>query len=74
MYWKDKQIVSWAKKYRKGKITLMDMESQLNVSHSTIWWCFQHRLPQLDTSLYCEVLERLDYNYRHKPVNKGVKR
>ena len=70
MKWSNKQIVSWAKQYRRGKVTLMDMEDALGVSHSSIWWCFQNRLPELDVALYLEVMEQLDYNMRNKPVHK----
>ena len=62
----DKHVVRWAKIYRTNQITLMEMERAFNVSHSTIWWCFQNRLPQLDVRLYDQVLESIDYHKRFK--------
>ena len=65
----DKDIKAWARQYSKGGTNLETMENQLNVSHSTIWWCFQHRLYNIDDRLYFKVLERLDYNKRHHIKN-----
>lgn len=70
MYWTNRQVISWAKKYCKGGVTLMDMEANLQVSHSTIWWNFEHRLPILDPNLYSDVRERMDYNYKNKPIHR----
>ena len=70
MLHKDAQILTWAKHQTTHTATLMDMEKSMKASHSTIWWCFQHRLPKLDVALYDEVLERLDYNKRNKPIHK----
>lgn len=62
----DKHVVRWAKIYRTKEMTLMEMERAFDVSHSTIWWCFQNRLPLLDVTLYDEVLESIDYHKRFK--------
>lgn len=61
----DKHVVRWAKIYRTKEITLMEMENAFNVSHSTIWWCLQNRLPHIDISLYDQVLESCDYHKRN---------
>lgn len=65
----DKEVITWAKIYCCGVMTLMDMENCLDVSHSTIWWSFQHRLPLLDVRLYDEVLYVLDC-HSHSHVHK----
>ena len=47
--WEDYEVVGWARAYLKdSKATLFTLESELNVSHSTLWWCFVHRLPYID--------------------------
>ena len=72
-YWTNRQVLSWARYYVSNVVTLVDMENQLGVSHSTLWWCFQNRLPLLDVQLYSKVIEKLDYNKRNKPIHKEGK-
>ena len=72
MFWKDEQVINWAKLYTSKAITLMEMERSIQAPHSTVWWCFQHRLPKLDVALYDKTLERIDYNKRHKGGRKHV--
>lgn len=68
--WKNEDVIKWAQEYANKGVTLRDMENRLNVSHSTIWWCFQHRLSSLDSNLYNQALENLSYN---KKKNKRKK-
>lgn len=73
--WTNGQIQRWARYYVDNTVTLVDMERDIDVPHSTLWWCFQHRLPKLDINLYDSVLERLDRNKRH-PIHgkKGAEK
>lgn len=58
--WKDDEVIGWARRYTaRGYMTLMELEQEIGVSHSTLWWCFQRRLPLLDFNLYEVVMERL---------------
>jgi len=70
----NRDIIRWAKYYRDNTVTLMEMEDLLDVQHSTIWWCFQNRLPGLNINLYDEVCEKLDWNKRNKPIHKKERR
>lgn len=65
----DREIALWARKYLQGKENLFSLEKKLSVPHSTLWWCFHHRLHKVDTNLYLRVLEKLDYN-KHNKVRK----
>ena len=67
---KDREVIKWAELYIARPITFMELEERYDVSHSTIWWNFQHRLPAIDVSLYDRVLEVCDRNKRIKPVSK----
>ena len=54
--WSDDNVVQWAQYYldwnaRGMGCSLKLMERLLGVSHSTIWWCFIHRLPGISSSL-----------------------
>lgn len=39
--------------------TLDELEQELKVSHSTLWWNFMHRLPKLNSALYADVVEMI---------------
>jgi len=65
-----RDVKKWAHRYLKKNTKLMTLEDEFSVSHSTIWWNFQHRLPELDVALYDSVLEKLDFNTRHKMRRK----
>ena len=63
--WSDKDVATWARAYtRKKSETLMTLEDTLRISHSTLWWCFQHRLGEINTRLYLITMEKLDTNKR----------
>lgn len=63
--WSDRDVATWAKAYtRRKKETLITLEDSLGISHSTLWWCFQNRLGDIDTRLYLIVMEKLDVNKR----------
>lgn len=70
--WKDSDVLAWATYYLSHNVVLIDMERIFGVSHSTIWWNFQHRLPKLDVTMYDLVLERLDQNKREHVYRKGM--
>ena len=61
--WSDCEVLKWANMYvSKTKCTLMYIESMIGVSHSTLWWCFTHRLPNIDYNIYEQVMNRIYYN------------
>ncbi len=63
--WSDRDVATWARAYtRKKSTTLMTMEDSLGISHSTFWWCFQHRLAHINVGLYLITMEKLDTNKR----------
>ena len=64
--WTDKEIKIWAKKYLKKRETLMTLEQSTEVSHSTLWWCFVHRLEGIDPDLYDSVNDKLELNRRYR--------
>lgn len=64
--WTNKEITKWADKYLVKKATLYTVESKIGISHSTLWWCFQHRLDKR-TSTYKAVMKKL-------ATNRGGKR
>lgn len=66
--WKDEEIMRWANHYIVLGTPIMKLEISLGVPHSTLWWCFTHRLQRIDESVYHEVLERINYN---KTKGKG---
>lgn len=57
--WDDKEVKSWAKKYTRKGVTLYTIEYDIGVSHSTLWWCFTHRLEDIDASLFITVNKKL---------------
>lgn len=62
--WTDKEVKGWARKYLKKRETLMTLEQSIDVPHSTLWWCFVHRLEGVDPELYDSVTVKLEAN-RH---------
>lgn len=59
--WTDKEIREWAYEYiDNGGTTLIKLEKKLGVSHSTLWWCFKHRLH--NKALSARVLKLLAKN------------
>ena len=63
--WSDRDVATWARVYtRRKKETLLTLEDSLGISHSTLWWCFQNRLGEIDNRLYLIVMEKLDFNKR----------
>lgn len=63
--WSDEEIWRWGALYVEGKIALMKLEESLCVSHSTLWWCFEHRLADTDKDLYNAVQNKLRANRRY---------
>lgn len=59
MKWSDKEVVSWAKKYKHPKASLMVLEEQIGIPHATLWWCFTHRLEGIDSDLFTAVNKKL---------------
>lgn len=65
--WGDEDILEWAGMFTERSFSLMHFEKETGVSHSTAWWCFKNRLPQIDNKLYRQVIDCLKYNrYRKK--------
>lgn len=61
--WHDKDVKKWARAYtRKRSETLATLESSLGVSHSTLWWCFVHRLEGIDEGLYVKAMDHIVEN------------
>lgn len=63
--WSDKEVVLWAKKYKHPKSRLLILEEQIGVSHSTLWWCFTHRLQRIDYDLFVIVGNKLKRRVNH---------
>lgn len=68
--WADETIIAWADLFTSRRITLMEMEALLGVSHSTLWWCFIHRLPRIDTERFDKVSECLTVNIHNKNARR----
>lgn len=62
--WTDKEVKGWARKYMVKRATLNSLEASIGVAHSTLWWCFTHRLEDIDLDLYDRVMIKLEAN-RH---------
>lgn len=59
--WTDSDIQEWTRIHTSnGYISLITMEQNLGVSHSTLWWCFRRRLPTINKNLYNKVTARLE--------------
>lgn len=68
--WTDKDVERWAKKYTSTKkMTLFSLEERIAVCHSTLWWCFTHRLEDINPDLYDVVIEKLSIN-KHRGGRK----
>lgn len=67
---KDKDVLKWARYYTSRHTTLMEMEEKFGIQHSTLYWVFLNRLPELDVELYDAVLITIAFNKTHKPVRK----
>lgn len=52
----DEDVKFWAEVYTELGITLEEIEQELGISHSTTWWCFMHRLADIDYNLYKDVM------------------
>ena len=61
----DEDVKFWAEVYTELNMTLQEIEEELHISHSTLWWCFIHRLPGIDYRLYEAVLDEISKNKRH---------
>lgn len=66
--YQEHEVLGWANYYAENVTTLMEMEGKYNVSHSTIWWNFIHRLPWLDYELYQKVLSKIESNKLVRPA------
>lgn len=69
--WKDEEIMRWANHYIVLGTPIMKLENKINVPHSTIWWCFTHRLQRIDNSMYNDVIDRINEN-KKKMKGRGV--
>ena len=67
----DEDVKFWAEVYTELNMTLSEIEEELKISHSTLWWCFIHRLPGIDYKLYEAVLEEISKNKTCKRCAKS---
>lgn len=58
----DAEVETWAKHYTLSQDSLETMEKKINISHSTLWWCFTHRLPNINPRLFALVNAKLFRN------------
>ena len=70
--WSDEDIIRWAEMFIARKMTLMEMEIMIGVSHSTLWWCFTHRLPRIDVDLYDQIGDCFEVNTHFKKYKEGI--
>lgn len=69
--WSDQDVLYWAVRYIiVPDCTLIDLEAKLGVCHSTMWWCFMHRLEALDPELYTRVYNKLKRDHENYVYKK----
>ena len=67
--WGDEDIWRWGALYvDHPRMTLPKIEEMLGVSHSTVWWCFEHRLYSIDRGLHKSVQIKLKGNRGRKEI------
>ena len=65
--WQDLDVRRWAEYFTSHpRITLMFLENRIGVSHSTLWWCFRHRLEAICPRLYQAAIQQLQNNKNNK--------
>lgn len=70
--WTDEEVLGWAYYFISNpKHSLIELEQDLGVSHSTTWWCFCHRLWNLDVALYGKVMGQLAA-HRRTDSSRGI--
>lgn len=63
----DEDVKFWAEVYTQLDVSLTEIEEAYAVSHSTVWWCFVHRLPYIDYELYQVTMKMIkDHRHRHR--------
>ena len=50
-WWSDDEVIAWAEEYINTECPLDELEENIGVPHSTLWWNFTHRLERLDPDL-----------------------
>jgi len=65
----DEDVKFWAEVYTQLDVSLDEIEAAYAVSHSTTWWCFVHRLPDIDYELYKETMAMIEA-HRHRAIRK----
>lgn len=68
----DEDVRVWAGIFVELGITLTELEEELEISHSTTWWCFVHRLPEIDMGLYNSVMDLLSQHRRNHRRRNSV--
>ena len=72
-HYTEEEVKNWANIYLSNEQPfLKTMEIEIGIPHSTIWWNFVHRLPNIDISLYLEVLKQFRKNKGRRRENKKV--
>lgn len=67
--WSDDEVLYWARQYLQPRTTLFILENDIAISHSTLWWCFIHRLPGIDYKLFRNVDAKLGKRGRNRPLH-----
>lgn len=68
----DEDVKFWAEVFTELNITLKEIETQLGISHSTVWWGFMHRLLHIDYDLYEKTMRLLNYHVHNHNSKKIV--
>lgn len=68
----DEEIIKWAQMYLYGNKGLIKLEEDTGVSHSTMWWCFTHRLENINHVMYASVFCKLQTNSAAKKKFKEI--
>lgn len=64
------QIMEWAEFYIEKGTNLRETGANFGVPWNSVYWCFKHRLQQIDRYYYERVMEQLDKNRE----NRGYRR
>ena len=65
----DEDVKYWAEVYTQLDVSLDEIEAAYAVSHSTAWWCFVHRLPDIDYELYLVTMDMIKA-HKSRPKRK----
>ena len=66
----DHTIYVWAKYYVDKNTTLREVGAEFGVSFHTVYWCFIHRLINIDPELYVKCIMQLSDNKELRGMRK----